>query len=355
MNIADLVNILEKIWLSMISTWMVAGVSLFLSLFAHWVVFAVLDLLSKRTKNVWDNLLVTRLRGPARLAFLIFGLQFARPVLGLQGTSKILIEHLMSILAIATTAWFIARFVRIAGDLIMDKHHTNSSDNLHYRKMQTQVAILRNVVITIIVITATSMILITFDGVRQIGISILASAGIAGVILGFAAQKTISNLFAGIQLAITQPIRIDDVVIVENEWGWIEEITLTYVVVKIWDLRRLILPISYFLEHPIQNWTRSKSEIIGSVILHCDPRTDIEKIRCEAKRLASLTTLWDGKVCGVQVTESRLDSIEVRILVSASDSSKCWDLRCIIREQLLAFIRDHLEEATPNRRIRLVK
>lgn len=262
-----------------------------------------------------------------------------------------LFEHGLDILAIVATAWLLVRASDLARDVFHLRYDTGVADNLRSRKVHTQVGILRNVWIALVMVVASAMVLMTFQGVRQIGTSLLASAGIAGIVVGFAAQKTLGNLFAGIQLAITQPIRIDDVVIVEGEWGWIEEITLTYVVVKIWDLRRLILPISYFIERPIQNWTRSASEIMGAVIVPCDHATDVAALRAEVERLARTTPLWDGKVCVVQVVESRPEAMEVRILASAADSGKAWDLRCFMREAVMDHLRREHPEWLPLRRV----
>lgn len=189
--------------------------------------------------------------------------------------------------------------------------------------------------------------LMMFDRVRSLGASVLASAGVIGIIVGFAAQKTIANLFAGFQLAMTQPIRIDDVVIVENEWGRIEEITLTYIVVRIWDLRRLIVPLSYFIERPFQNWTRVESGILGTVFLYTDYAAPVDVIREELKRVVAQSPHWDGKVCGLQVTNTTDRSVELRALASAGDASKAWDLRCEIREKLILFVQQNYPDSLP--------
>ncbi len=195
----------------------------------------------------------------------------------------------------------------------------------------------------------------TFEKIRQLGVSIMASAGVIGIIAGFAAQKSIATLFAGIQIAITQPIRLDDVVIVENEWGWIEEITLTYVVVRIWDLRRLVLPITYFIERPFQNWTRVSADILGTVFLYMDYTVPVRVIREELQKIVKGSDLWDGKVCGVQVTDATQQTVEVRALVSAVDSSKAWDLRCLVREKLLEFLQNKYPDSLPKTRVELEK
>jgi small-conductance mechanosensitive channel len=189
-----------------------------------------------------------------------------------------------------------------------------------------------------------------FDQVRSLGASVLASAGVLSIIIGFAAQRTIANLFAGFQLALTQPIRLDDVVIVENEWGRIEEVTLTYVVVRIWDMRRLIVPLSYFIEKPFQNWTRSRSDLLGTVFIHADYTIPVDAVREELKRIVAQSSLWDGQVCVLQVTNATERTVELRALASAPDASKAWDLRCEIREKLIAFVQQNFPESLPRLR-----
>ncbi|RQW01754.1 mechanosensitive ion channel family protein, partial [candidate division KSB1 bacterium] len=202
-----------------------------------------------------------------------------------------------------------------------------------------------------IIIFAIAMILMTFDKVRQIGVSMLASAGIAGIILGFAAQRSLATLIAGIQIAITQPIRIDDVVIVENEWGRIEEITLTYVVVNIWDQRRLIVPITYFIETPFQNWTRTTAELLGTVFIYADYRLPINALRDELERIVADSPLWDKRLAKVQVTNATDKTMGIRALVSAENSSNAWELRCLVREKLIAFLQRNFPDSLP--RVRL--
>ncbi len=187
--------------------------------------------------------------------------------------------------------------------------------------------------------------------VRQLGTSILASAGIAGIILGFAAQRTLGNLLAGIQIALSQPILIDDVVIVEGEFGRIEDITLTFVAVRTWDLRRLIVPITYFVEKPFQNWSRKSDQILGTIFLYLDYRAPLGALRAELKRLAEMNANWDGKVCGLQVTDTKESTIEVRVLVSSANASKNFDLRCEVREGLIEFLRGNYPGSLP--RVRL--
>lgn len=264
-----------------------------------------------------------------------------------------LLEHLLSLALIATLTWMAVRMVRAVRELLLEQVDISSSDNLHARKLATQFGVLERLVVGLLVFLGSAAALMTFDSVRQLGASLLASAGIAGIIIGFAAQRSLATIAAGLQIAITQPIRIDDVVIVEGEWGRIEEITLTYVVVRIWDLRRLVLPITYFIEQPFQNWTRTSAALLGTVILRLDYATDLEKLRAELQRLVAQDPRWDGEVANVQLTGSDAHTMEVRVLVGAADSGKLWELRVMLREKLLDYLRREDPDAWGRVRVEL--
>jgi small-conductance mechanosensitive channel len=221
------------------------------------------------------------------------------------------------------------------------------------RRLETRAQMLRRLLIFVIIVVGIGATLMAFPPVRQIGTGLLASAGIAGVIAGFAAQKSLSTIIAGLQIAITQPMRIEDVVIVEGEWGTIEEITLTYVVIRVWDRRRLIVPITYFLEKPFQNWTRSSSDLMGAVFLYVDFLIPIEKVREETQRIVESSKLWDQRVFAFQVTDFKSDSVEIRILASAETSPELFDLRCEIREKILSFLQGQYPSAFPRVRTAL--
>jgi small-conductance mechanosensitive channel len=211
--------------------------------------------------------------------------------------------------------------------------------------------LLEKVLVFVILLFAIGIILLSFEGIRKIGIGLFASAGVAGIIIGLSAQKAVGALLAGIQIAITQPFRIEDAVLVENEWGWIEEINLTYVVVRIWDKRRLVLPTTYFLERPFQNWTRTSADIIGTVFLYTDYTVPFQPLRDELTKLLHTTPLWDGKVNVLQVTDTKQTTVEIRILVSAKNSPTAWDLRVFIREKMVEFIREHYPQSLPKTRV----
>jgi small-conductance mechanosensitive channel len=226
-------------------------------------------------------------------------------------------------------------------------------DNLEARKKLTRFRVLERLVIAIIVVIAVGAILMTFESIKNIGTSLLASAGVAGIIIGFAAQRSIATFLAGIQIALTQPIRLEDAVVVEGEWGWIEEITFTYVVIRIWDRRRLIVPINYFIENPFQNWTRNSADILGPVVLYTDYRVPVSEIREELDRILSNTDLWNGDVKVVQVVDTTEKTVIVRILVSGADSPTTWDLRVHVREKMVEFLTNNYPESLPHSRIEL--
>jgi len=263
------------------------------------------------------------------------------------------LDHILSLLLIGLVSWLLIKTVYVLEDYVVGRFEVDVEDNLRARKIHTQLRVLKRIVIILVGIIALATMLMTFPKVRQLGTTILASAGIIGIVVGMAAQRTIATFIAGLQIAFTQPIRVDDVVIVENEWGRIEEITLTYVVVKIWDLRRLIVPITYFIEKPFQNWTRVTADILGTVFLYVDHTVPIDAVREELHRILKASELWDGKVCVLQVTNTSERTIELRALMSAADASTAWSLRCEVREKLVDFIKRDYPQTLPKLRAEL--
>ncbi|MEK6478762.1 mechanosensitive ion channel domain-containing protein [Catalinimonas sp. 4WD22] len=266
-------------------------------------------------------------------------------------TTDLIIRKVSQAMLILGFGWVLLSLVRVVEEVVFEHYSVQRGDSFKSRKIQTQLQFIRRVLVVIIIVLVLSAILLTFDSVRNIGATLLTSAGVAGIIVGFAAQKSIANFLAGLQIAITQPIKIDDSVIVEGEWGWIEEITLTYVVVKVWDKRRLVLPINYFIEKPFQNWTRTSSELLGPVMLYLDYTLPLEELRNELDRILAKEKLWDRKVKVIQVVETTEKCIVVRVLVSAKDAPTAFDLRCIVREKLINFVREKYPEALPMHRM----
>jgi small-conductance mechanosensitive channel len=309
--------------------------------------------LSRRADTSWDDVMLPLAGRAVRRALPLLALILGAPALGGSPGFEQVVGNASSLLLIGVVAFILFQVVDAAAALVLREHRLDVRDNLQARAIHTQVLVLKKVAVTAIGIFTLASMLMVFESVRQFGASILASAGIAGIIIGFAAQRSIATLLAGFQIALTQPIRVDDVVIVENEWGRIEDITLTYVVVRIWDLRRLVLPISYFLEQPFQNWTRASADILATVFLHVDYTAPLDAIREELTRILRASACWDGKVNVLQVTEAREHTLEIRALASAADASLAWDLRCEVREKLVAFLQQHHPDSLPRMRASL--
>lgn len=303
-------------------------------------------------QSFWRPLLL-RTRRPARLALCIGAIGWAVHVAPLPAREASLVQHGLLIAFIVLVGLAAMTALDIGAALYLRRYRVDVSDNLLARKHLTQVRILRRAMTTLVVLLTAAFALMTIPGVRQLGVSLLAAGGAAGIIVGLALQPVLSNLLAGVQIALTQPIRIDDAVIVEGEWGRVEEITSTYVVVKIWDLRRLVVPLKYFLEKPFQNWTRESADLLGAVMLYVDYSTPVDAIRGRLDHILAENPKWDGKVKGVQVTDARERTMEVRILVSAANSGDAFDLRCEVREKMIAWLNVEHPTALPRERFEI--
>jgi small-conductance mechanosensitive channel len=310
--------------------------------------------LSARSRTAWDDVLVPLAGRAARLTLPLLAVIFAAPALAASPATERLVANGVSLMVIGAVAIVLVQLVQAAETLVLRQHRIDVTDNLAARKIVTQVTVLKKVAMVIIGIFTLASMLMVFDSVRQFGTSILASAGIAGIIVGFAAQRSIATLLAGFQIAFTQPIRIDDVVIVENEWGRIEDITLTFVTVRIWDLRRLIVPITYFIERPFQNWTRASADLLGTVFLYVDYTAPLGALRAEFDRIVEASKYWDRRVKVLQVTNATERTVELRALASAPDASMAWDLRCEIREKMIHFLQTQYPQSLPRVRAEML-
>lgn len=309
-----------------------------------------LESVAARAETSWDDLLLPLAGKAIRRGLPLLALILGAPVLSVSPALAEVVRSGTSLLLISLVAFILCQIVDATAAFVLQQHRIDVSDNLRARSIYTQVVVLKKVALTTIGIFTLASMLMVFDSVRQFGASILASAGIAGIVVGFAAQRSIATLLAGFQIALTQPIRVDDVVIVENEWGRIEDITLTYVVVRIWDLRRLIVPITYFIEQPFQNWTRSSSDILGTVFLYVDYTVPLDPLREELTRILTASRYWDGKVNVLQVTDAKQQTLELRALASASDAALAWELRCEMREKLVTFVQQTYPDSLPRLR-----
>ncbi|HET7911696.1 MAG TPA: mechanosensitive ion channel domain-containing protein [Pseudolabrys sp.] len=292
----------------------------------------------------------TQTRNLTRLALLILAMIVAIPVAPLPPETAVLLARAMGVAVIGLIGWAAIIALHIAADLYLRRFRLDIDDNLLARKHNTQVRVLSRTIDVLLIMLTLGAALMTFPAVRQYGVSLFASAGVAGIVAGLAARPVLSNLMAGVQLAMTQPIRLYDAVIVENEYGTVEEITSTYVVVKLWDLRRMIVPLTYFIEKPFQNWTRESSSLIGNVMIYLDYRAPIDLIREKFAAILKESHRWDGQVSAVQVTDFKEGTMEVRLLMSARSSGQAFDLRCEVREKLIEFLQREHPEALPHTR-----
>ncbi len=324
-----------------------------IGLVGHACLFLVLNRIVKRSESSIDRLLIDRERNPARLLFVLIAVLFVLPVLRLPQSLIDGARHAADIMLIASLAWLAIGFLNGLEAFISSRHQIDVSDNLVARQIRTKTTLLRRVAEAAIIVVSASVILMTFPSIRNVGITLFASAGVLSLIVGMAARPLLSNIMAGIQIALTQPIRIDDVVIVEGEWGWIEEVNSTYVVVRVWDLRHLIVPLTYFIEHPFQNWTRTTADVLGTVYLYTDYRVPVGEVRQELRRILGTTELWDGKTWALDVTNTTDRSVELRGVMSSANSADSWKLRCKVREELIVFLRERYPDSLPRMRVEI--
>ena len=294
----------------------------------------------------WSALLQTT-KGPTRLALLVVALAAALPAASFAPDVSAAISELLSIATIVPIGWIAVTAVKLAGDLYIARTQGERLDILTARKHVTQVRVLRQIADTVIVVVTVSAALMTFEPVRQYGVSLFASAGVAGLVAGLAARPMLSNLIAGLQIATTQPIRLDDEVVVENQWGRVEEINSTYVVLGLWDLRRMIVPLSYFIEKPFENWTRNSTVLIGSVIFPLNYNAPIARLREKVTEIVKVSPFWDGDVIKLQVQEAKANALELRVIASARTSAEASDLRYVIREKVIEFLQQECPSCLP--------
>ena len=321
----------------------------------HYVLFRLLH--RKQTDAQWQTLgLRQYLAKPARAVFLSIGLLIVMPLVpGFPPLYRGRIEQVVECLLVLFLGWLAIGGVYVFQAVTLNRFDTSVADNLRARRVHTQMQVFRRILIGFVVVLTAGALLWSFHDERlwKYGTGLLASAGLASLVLATAAKSSASNLLAGLQIALSEPIRVDDVVVIEGEWGRIDEITSTYVVMKIWDQRTLIVPLSYFIEKPFSNWTRHSGEILGTVFLYVDYSVPLEPLRAELTRLASESPLWDKRGCGLQVTNLSEHTMELRCLVSSADASKNFDLRCLVREKMIEFLRENYPDALPTIRMEM--
>jgi small-conductance mechanosensitive channel len=325
---------LEK-WLVSVGALVLAAV---VALVVHWLLFTAADRATRRTPSSIDESVVAHSRSAVRVLMPLAAIFLATPLVPLPPDAAIPFRYVLGLFLVVVTAWLLAALTWIADDLFLDHLGGKGADTVEARATLTQISILRRVLVAVIVLVAFAIMLLTLPGGESIGASLLASLGVAGLVFGMAAGPVLSNLLAGVQIALTQPIRLNDVVVIEGEWGRIEEINTTYVVVRIWDMRRLIIPLSAVIQKPFENWTHKTTNLIGTVTVHADYSTPVDEVRAELHRILEGTDLWDRQSWGLQMTEATDRTVELRAVMSAADSGALWDLRCLVREQLVAYL-----------------
>lgn len=322
-------------------------------LLVHLAIYGTLGVIGRRAPRVLltDGSFLQHTRAPARLLLPLVAAHTALPLVDtlVSRSARAVIEDVLHVLLVAAVAWLLLALTRVLDDVVARRFDVGVADNLRARQVRTQIGVLRRVIA--IVVLAAGAVLMRFDEFRAVGTGLLASAGVVGIVVSIAAQRPLGNIVAGVQLALSQPIRVGDAVVVENEWGTVEEITLTYVVVRIWDQRRLVLPISHFFEHPFQNWTRTSAQVIGTVFFYVDYATDVAAVRAEFERVVRTSKFWDGQACQLQVSDASERTLQLRGIASAENAGRAWDLRCDVRERVVDWLRREHPEALPRVRV----
>ena len=320
------------------------------AIFVKSVVWTLALKAARRGKQQMMTRILNRSRYVATIAAAILAIELTLPLITMPESVGVFVDRVVNLFLIGVCGWLAILVIRALTDARMSRYDLDAEDNLEARRIATRMRVLRQMMTMVILLVTIATMMMTFPSVRAIGVSLFASAGVAGIVIGFAARPVLSNLLAGIQIALTQPIRIGDAVIMEGEWGWIEEITSTYVVVKIWDWRRLVVPLTQIIEKPFQNWTRETASIIGSVVWHLDYTAPVGRMREKLKEFLDESELWDGEVQVLQVIETSEETMELRALMSAKNSPTAWDLRCEIREKMISWLQAECPGALPRRR-----
>ena len=353
--VTDLTREVFRLWrrFDWLPEWAVILLVVLVFVAAGWVVhkllFGILRRLVRKREVFWRGV-VERGRIKFRILTLLIAIGIGVTVSPMDPAPSAQIRSVLLFLGILTSGWLAAGIMDMWAVVYMRRFNLQTEDNLVARKHVTQTRILQKVAKVVIALLTLGLALMTIAGFRQWGVSLLASAGVVGIIAGLALQPVLTNLLAGIQIAMTQPIRIDDALIVEGEWGTVEEITSTYVVVKLWDWRRMVLPLTWFIQKPFQNWTRETARLIGTAFIYVDYEAPIDRLRAELERICRASPHWDGDVISLQVTDVTDRVAQVRCLASGRNGGVVFDLRCEIREKMLAFMRDHCPEALPRDR-----
>lgn len=344
------IEFFKQNWHNMMWSAIILGSAVILSLVVRAIVFWALRRFTRNRGKLLGHSLVQHGEGPTLWIFPLVACLIVLPGIPVAHTPRAVMEHIAGIGLIAACAWLIILLVDVTADLLAGRYRIDVADNLHARRIQTQFQILRRITFALVVALAIGISLMTFSSIQRFGDSILASAGVASLVVGLAMKGTLENFVAGIQIAFTQPFRIEDAVVIEGNWGWIEEIGTMFVVVRIWDLTRLVVPLSWFLQNTFQNWTRKSADLLGHCYIYVDYSVPVEPLRQELKRICESTPLWNKKVCVLQVSDLFQNVMQLRALMDARNSGDAWDLRCYVREHLMEFIHRNYPGGLPRYR-----
>ena len=337
-------------WRNLLWSAGILGAAVVLGFIARTIFFWMLREFDRRKSEVIGQSLIRHAQGATRWIFPLIAVLCVLPGLPLPPIVMSALEHITGIGLIAAVAWLIILLVDVTADIMAARYRIDVADNLMARRIQTQFQMLHHIVVVLVSVVAISIALMTIPAIRHIGMSILASAGLASLIVGMAMKDTLENIIAGVQIAFAQPFRMGDAVVIEGEWGWIEEIGTMYVVVRIWDLRRLVIPLSYFLQNSFQNWTRTSAELLGHCFIYTDYTVPVDALRAELRRICEASKLWNGKVCVLQVSDCETNTLQLRALMDARNSGDAWDLRCEVREKLIDFLQKNYPGSLPRYR-----
>jgi small-conductance mechanosensitive channel len=331
----------------------IVGRAVLVAIGAHRAIFALAKRGVRHKAGHLIESIVRHEHAPSQLILPLVAVLATLPWLAFTTTTAAKVSHAVVLILISALGWLAIGVLNAFEDFISRRYAIEASDSLAARQMRTQVQVLRHIAVVVVVVVTLATMLMTFPNIRHIGESLFASAGLAAVVAGLAARTALTNLLAGVQIALTQPIRLEDAVVVEGESGWIEQITTTYVVVRIWDLRRLVVPLTYFIEKPFQNWTRRTADLLGTVFVYTDYSVPVDDVRRELHEILQRSGLWDGKVWSLQVTNTSDRAMELRALMSAPNGSKAWELRCHVREKLIQYLQHNYPESLPRTRTEL--
>jgi small-conductance mechanosensitive channel len=348
-----LVSFFEQNWRGLAWSAGILVVAVAAALLVRVIVFSVLTRVTRRRGTLLGQSLVKHGKGPTLWIFPLLAALMILPGLPLFDALKSALEHIAGLGLIAAIAWLAILLIEVTSDVMAGRYRIDVADNLLARRIQTQFQMVHRIATILVVVLAVSVMLMTFPAIKHIGISILASAGVVSLVIGMAMKDTLANLIAGVQIAFAQPFRIGDAVVIEGEWGWIEEIGTMYVVLRIWDLRRLVLPLSYFLTNPFQNWTRTSADLLAYTYLNVDYTVPVDAVREEFKRICEGSPMWNKKVCVMQVSDSDAHTMQLRALMDVRNSSDAWDLRCLVREKLIDFLQKNYPGSLPRYRSEL--